>query len=126
MQHLAAEEVILAGERTFTLRADPSWAVGPQDGVITQSPRQQPHNNGPHAPEDTTMNATQTPKTHRLSRAGRARAYLVAAVVVVLACLASWAATGSPAGMTSLPIAVVFLGLAAHERNEGRKVSAHA
>lgn len=75
----------------------------------------------------TATNATQTEtatKTSGHAPAARVRAYLVAAVVVVLACLASWALFGSTAGLTTLPLAAIFLGMAFQERQQARTAKA--
>lgn len=46
------------------------------------------------------------------------RAYVVASVLVVVVAVASWVVTGHPAGMSSLPLVVVFLALDAQIRKE--------
>lgn len=61
-------------------------------------------------PDNTTKTTAELRTSHR--------AYVVASVVIVVAALASWVLTGHPAGMTSLPLVAVFLGLDAPIRKE--------
>lgn len=66
-------------------------------------------------------NITTTTAALRLSHRG----YVLASVVLVVAALASWVLTGHAAGLMSLPLVAVFLGLDAQVRRELARRQTH-